>query len=231
MMTRSTAVLALFACATLLQGTFAGRAQTKAKPDDARMCATESGRGAVESCTRAIASRRFTRSDLALLHFRRAMLLREASDLDGAIADLDAAIHLNGDAIPMSADAFDLMIVQRNAFVLRGRTFADKNDYDHALADVAMLLKADGKDIQALALRAGIFVRQGACARAIADFDAVIATDPKAWDGYLGRAQCYAKLGDRDRAVADYRLALAVAVPESVKSQVLSELQKLGAAP
>jgi hypothetical protein len=39
------------------------------------------------------------------------------------------------------------------------------------------------------------------------------------------------KLGDRDRAVADYRLALTGALPESVKSQVLSELQKLGAAP
>ena len=231
MTTRSATVLALLACTALLPGAPAGRAQTKARPDDARICATESGRGAVESCTRAIASRRFTRSELALLHYRRAMLLRDAGDFEGAIADLSAAIHLNGDAIPTSADAFDVMISQRSAYALRGRTFADKNDYDHALADVDMLLKADAKDMRALALRAGIFARQGACARAIADFDAVIATDPKAWDGYLGRAQCYAKLGDRDRAVADYRLALAVAVPESVKSQVLSELQKLGAAP
>jgi tetratricopeptide (TPR) repeat protein len=231
MMTRSTTVLALLACATLLQGASAGRAQTKAKPDDARICATESDRGAVESCTRAIASRRFTRGELALLHFRRAMLLREASDLDGALADLTAAIHLNGDAIPMSADAFDLMISQRNAYVLRGRTFADKNDYDHALADVDVLLKADAKDMRALALRAGIFTRQGACARAIADLDAIIAIDPKAWDGYLGRAQCYAKLGERDRAVADYRLALTGGLPEPIKSQVISELQKLGAAP
>jgi tetratricopeptide (TPR) repeat protein len=221
----------LLACAALLQGALMAHAQPMAKPDDARTCAKESGRAALESCTRAIASRRFTRSELALLHYRRAMLLRDASDFDGAIADLSAAIHLNGDAIPTAPDAFDLMISQRSAYALRGRTFADKNDYDHALADVDMLLKADAKDLRALALRAGIFARQGACARAIADFAAVIASDPKAWDGYLGRAQCYVKLGDRDRAVADYRLALTGALPESVKSQVLSELQKLGAAP
>jgi len=230
-MRRSTTVLALLACAALLPGAPAGRSQTTAKPDDSRTCATASGPAAIASCTRAIAARRFARGDLALLHVRRAMLLREANDLDGAIADLTAAIHLNGDAIPVSADAFDLMISQRNAYALRGRTFADKNDYDHALADVDMLLKADAKDVRALALRAGIFAKQGACERAIADFDAAIAIDPKAWDGYLGRARCYAKLGERDRAVADYRLALAGGVPDAIKPQVLSELQKLGAAP
>ena len=124
-------------------------------------------------------SRRFTRSELALLHYRRGMLLREANELDGAIADFTTAIHLNGDVIPISADAFDLMITQRNAFAQRGRTFADKNDFAHALEDIDALLKSDAKNIRALALRAGIFARQGACARAVADLDAVIAIDPK----------------------------------------------------
>ncbi|HLH92417.1 MAG TPA: tetratricopeptide repeat protein [Xanthobacteraceae bacterium] len=228
-MTRPTTVVLLLAGMALLDSSAGALAQ--AKPDDARTCALESGAAALDGCTRAIASRRFGRSELALLHYRRGVLRRAASDLDGAIADFTAAIHLNGDVIPTSADAFDLLISQRNAYRQRGQTFVDKSDYERALADVDALLKADAKDIHALALRAGILVKQGACARAIADFDAVVAIDAKAWDGYLGRAQCYVKLGERDRAVADYRTALAGGVPDAVKSQILEELQKLGAAP
>jgi tetratricopeptide (TPR) repeat protein len=227
-MTRPTTVLLLLAGAAL-QGVPLADAQTR--PDDARTCALESGRAALDGCTRAIASRRFGRGELALLHYRRGVLLREASDLDGAIADFTAAIRLNGDVIPMSADAFDLMISQRNAYLQRSRTFADRSDYDRALADVDALLKADAKDIRALALRADISARQGDCAHAVADFDAIIAIDAKAWDGYLGRARCYAKLGERERAVADYRAALAGGLPEAVKPQILEELQKLGVAP
>jgi len=224
-------MLVLLACAALPWGAPMARGQTTAKPDDARVCAKESGQVARESCRRAIASRRFSRSELALLHYRRGMLLREENDLDGAIADFTTTIHLNGDVIPMSADALDLMISQRNAYLQRGRTFADKNDDVRALADVDTLLKADSRDIHALALRARILVRQDACARAIADFDAVIAIDARAWDGYLGRAQCYAKLGERARAVADYRTALAGGVPDAVRPHILEELHKLGVAP
>jgi tetratricopeptide (TPR) repeat protein len=226
MMTRS--ILALLACSMLLH---APPVRAQPKPDDARSCALESGRAALEGCTRAIASRRFSRSELALLHYRRGTLLRETNDLDGAIADFTVAIRLNGDVIPMSADAFDIMISQRNAYLQRGGTFADKNDYGRALADIDTLLKADARDIRALGLRAEIFTRQGACPRAIAEFDAIIAIDAKAWNGYLGRARCYAQLGERDRAVADYRTALAGGVPDAAKPQILLELQKLGAAP
>ena len=229
MKTRPTTVVLLLAGAALLLGPAVSHAQ--ARPDDARTCALESGRAALEGCTRAIAARRFGHSELALLHYRRGLLRRETSDLDGAIADFTTAIHLNGDVIPTSADAFDLLISQRNAFRQRGQTFADKNDDDRALADADTLLEADARDLRALALRAGIRVKQGACARAISDFDAIVTIDAKAWDGYLGRARCYAKLGERERAVADYRVALAGGVPEAVKPQIVEELQKLGAAP
>ncbi len=227
-MTRFPLVLCLLACGAVPA---ALRAQPAPRADDARTCATQSGPVAIESCTRAIASRRFRQSDLALLHYRRAMLLRDANELDRAIADVTVAIHLNGDAIPMSADAFDLRISQRNAYALRGRTFADKRDYDHALADFAALLAADPRDVSALMARAGILAQQGACERAVADYGAVLAVDPKASDGYLGRARCYAGLGERERAIADYRAALAAGVSDAIKAQVLAELEKLGGAP
>ncbi len=230
-MTRSSIVLGLLACGAALHGPPAARAQPSPRPDDARTCATQSGQAAIDGCTRAIASRRFKRSDLALLHYRRAMLRREAKDFDGAITDFSAAIHLNGDAIPMSADAFDVRMAQRSAYALRGRTFEDKGDYEHALADYDALMKADPKDMQGLLARARTLAKKGACDRAVADYDAIIAIDPAAWGARLGRARCYATLGDRDHAIADYRAVLAGAPPDAIGVQALSELQQLGAAP
>src|SRR5262249_19636731 len=158
---------------------------------------TATGQAAIDSCTRAIASHHYTRSDLALLHYRRAMLLRDAADPGRAIADFTAAIHLNGDVMPTSADAFDLRISLRNAYVNRGRAYEDQNDYVRALADYEVLVKADPKDPLALASRARTLEKTGACGRAIADYDAVIAGDPKAGESYIGRARCRRQRGDR----------------------------------
>ena len=227
-MSRFSLVLYLLACVALPT---AACAQSARRADDARICATQAGPAAVESCSRAIASRHFAHRELALLHYRRAVLLRDANELDRAIADVTVAIHLNGDAIPTSADAFDLRVSQRHAYALRGAAYAEKHDYDHALADYDALLAADPRDVSALMARAGVFARQGACERAVADYDAALTLDPKVPDGYLGRARCHVQLGKRDRAVADYRAALAAGVSDAVKPQILAELEKLGAAP
>jgi tetratricopeptide (TPR) repeat protein len=227
-MTRFSTVLCLLACSALPAP---ANAQAAAPGDDARTCATQTGPAAIDGCTRAIASRRFAHGEVALLHYRRAVLLREANELDRAIADVTTTIELNGNAIPMAADAFDLRITQRNAYALRARTFADKRDYARALADYAVLLAADPRDVSALLARAGVLAQQGACERALADYDAAIGFDAKGPDGYLGRARCHARLGARGRAIADYRAALAAGVPDAIRGEVAAELEKLGAAP
>ena len=222
--------LRVVGCGVLLQASSAVWAQSS-RPDDARTCALNTGQAAIESCTRAIASHRFSQTELALLHYRRAMLLRDANDLGRAIGDFSTAIHLNGDVMPMSADAFDLRISQRNAYTNRGRTYEDQKDYARALADYEVLLKADPTDPLALSRRAWTLERAGACERALADFDALIANDPKVWDSYLGRARCRTQRGNRDGAIADYRAALALPLPDAVKPDVQSALQELGATP
>jgi tetratricopeptide (TPR) repeat protein len=173
-MRRSSLVLCLLAGGAVLAAVSSAHAQNP-RNDDARTCATQGGPAAIEACTRAIAARGFSQRDLALLHYRRAVLLREANELDRAIADVTIAIRLNGDAIPTSADAFDLLIVQRNAYALRGGVFADKRDYVRALADYEALLAADPRDIAALLARAAILAQQGERERAIADYRAALA--------------------------------------------------------
>jgi tetratricopeptide (TPR) repeat protein len=199
--------------------------------DDARACALGSGPAAIESCTRALASRRFTRNELALLHYRRATLRRDAGDLAAAIDDFTAAIHLNGDVIPMSANAFDLRVSQRNAYLNRGRAYAAAGDAVRARADFDALLRADPKDAQALLGRARSLETTAACDRALADYQAALALDPAAWESQIGRARCHAALGQRDRAIAAYRAALALPLPDAVRPDVTAALRALGAEP
>ena len=220
--------LAILVCGLLVAGAPAARAQTA---DDARSCALGSGAAAVDSCTRALTSRRFNRNELALLHYRRAMLRRDAGDRAGAIDDFTATIHLNGDVIPVSADAFDVMISQRNAYLNRGRTYTDGGDAIRARADFDTLLRVDPKDTQALASRARAFEASGACDRAVADDDAVLALNPNAWESLVARARCHATLGARDRAIADYKAALALPLPDAVRPDVAAALSALGVTP
>jgi tetratricopeptide (TPR) repeat protein len=220
------------ALGVLLSGLLSQSAPAAPAPaDDARACALGSSPAAIESCTRALASRRFTRAETALLHYRRAMLRRDAADLAAAIDDFTTAIHLNGDVIPMSADAFDLRTSLRNAYLNRGRAYAAAGDAVRARADYEALLRADPKDVQALAARAASFEATGACDRALVDYDAVLALDPRAWESQIGRAHCYATLGQRDRAIAAYRATLALALPDAVKPNVAAALRALGAEP
>ena len=93
----------------------------QAAADDAATCHKASGAVAIAACDRAIASGQFTGIELAKLHTSRGVERKQAGDLDGAIADYDAAIKLN------PKDFF--------AFNNRGNTWRDKGDLDRAIAD------------------------------------------------------------------------------------------------
>jgi tetratricopeptide (TPR) repeat protein len=214
------------------KGSCYGRWCLVGAPSDAQKCEVEGGQPAIDACTRAIASRRFAGRDLALLSYFRATKLIDTGDLDRAIADFNSAIHLNGDVIAASADAFDLRMSQLRAFTGRALAYLRKGDDQHAMADIDKALTAEPGFVDALAVRAAVFEKTGACDRAAADYGEIIRLRPaSAAGGYLGRARCYAKLGQRDRAIADYRAALAMSLPDNVAAEVRAALTQLGAAP
>ena len=115
-------------------------------------------------------------------------------DLDGAIADLDAAIGLD----PNDA----------GAFMTRGNAFDEKADFDRAIADYNEAIRLSPNYAAAYFNRGLAFRRKGDFDHAIADYDQAIKLDPKNASALNNRGIVWFEKGDFDRAIADYNLAL-----------------------
>lgn len=93
-------------------------------------------------------------------------------------------------------------------YVQRGSLWADKGDYDRAIADQSAALKLNAKAPQANYYRGAAWSNKGEFDRAIADFDAAIkirSDDPVI---YHARAIELTVKGDYPRAISDFDKAL-----------------------
>jgi tetratricopeptide (TPR) repeat protein len=143
--------------ATLLLAAGAALAQS----DDRAVCERASGVAAIEACSRAIASGRFSGTDLAKLHTNRGVELKQKGDLDGALKDYDAAIRLN------PADFF--------AFNNRANVRRDKGDLAGAIADYGEAARLEPAYAAAYVNRGLVQERIGALEQARASFTAALA--------------------------------------------------------
>jgi tetratricopeptide (TPR) repeat protein len=89
--------------------------------DNSERCFKEEGQTAVEVCTRAIQSGKFTGATLATIYNNRAIELRQQSEYDRAIADYSQAIRLDADFT--------------GAYAGRGLAYEGKGDIEKAKAD------------------------------------------------------------------------------------------------
>ena len=178
----------------VLLGT-AGAAPGQTAPD-AELCANITGKPdlAIQHCTKAIDSRRFSGELLARLHYNRGFELSAKGMHDLAIADFDAAIRLH----PRFADAY----------YTRGNAWGHKHDSDRAISDYDAALRLNPKDKSALGSRAFEWAIKGDYARAIADHDAVVRLDAKDAIAYHGRGRARFYTGDFARAVPDLQEAM-----------------------
>jgi tetratricopeptide (TPR) repeat protein len=165
-------------------------------PQDAELCfnITRNPDLAIQHCTRAIESGKFSADLLARLHYNRAVELSGKGQYDRAISDCDAAIGLN----PKFSDAY----------YVRGNSWSSKGDSDRAIADFDSALRLNPKDKSALGARAFEWMIKGDYARAIADHDAVIQLDPKSSMSYNGRGRARLYTGDYARAIPDLQEAM-----------------------
>ena len=163
---------------------------------DADRCANISGNPdlAIQHCTRAIESGKFSGELLARLHFNRAIEWSAKGEFDRAIADYDAAIKLS----PQSADSY----------FNRGNAWAHKGDPDRAIADYDAAIKLDPREPAAYGGRAVEWAVKGDYPRAIADYDTALKLDPKSPSALLGRGRARFYSGDTQRAVLDMEQAM-----------------------
>lgn len=173
----------------------AAAAHGQSTPDSER-CASITGNPdlAIQHCTRAIESQKFSGEPLARLYFNRGVEWAAKGEFDRAIADYDAAIKLQ----PRSADTF----------FNRGNAWANKGDPDRAIADYDAAIKLDPKESAAYGGRAVEWAVKGDYTRAIADYDAAIKLDPKGASALLGRGRARFYGGDFQRAALDMEQAM-----------------------
>jgi tetratricopeptide (TPR) repeat protein len=119
--------------------------------DDAKTCTKESGDAAIEACSRAIGSKRYSGHALARLYLNRGVERRVKEDYDQALADFGEALtadkkyadaYFNRCSIYNFKKAYDSAITECGQAIKLGpsadATLASDNeklDEDHALSD------------------------------------------------------------------------------------------------
>ena len=173
----------------------AGAAWGQVELTDAQLCFAIGGNPdlAIQHCTRAIDSGKYSGDQLHRLHLARGAEWSAKGDHDRAIVDYDAAIRLD----EKSAEAFHN----------RGSAWANKGETDKAIADYDTAIKLDPTESSPYAGRAVEHSIKGDYARATADFDTAIKLDPKAPVAYFGRGRARFYRGDFPGAVADLEAA------------------------
>ncbi len=200
-----------------------------AKSDPWTGCSGEDPDVRIASCTEIITSAsRKTKQNKIAAYINRGGAYRAKGDFDRAIADLDAALHLD----PRSAAAlierasvfhakgdldraigdYDRAIAawpqSAAAFYGRGEVYRAKDDLDRAVANYDRALQLDANLAAAYVSRAEVYRRKGDLDRALADYDAAIERDPDLVSARNSRGLAFSAKGDFDQAVVDFSKAL-----------------------
>lgn len=150
-------------------------------------------------------------------------------DLDGAIADFDAAIELNPakattfynrgylnnlagnheQALRDCTEAIALLPDYDEAFYQRGVAHQDLGDLDAAIVDFSEVLRLNPYSIKAYYKRASCYAARDDVQGAVADYTQAILRVPKDANAYLQRGIFLTKLQEYRTAVADFSSALS----------------------
>ncbi|MDR0981837.1 MAG: tetratricopeptide repeat protein [Culturomica sp.] len=90
----------------------------------------------------------------------------------------------------------------------RGNAYADKGDYDKAIADYDKVIELDPINAVTYHNRGIAYTRKGDYDKAIADYNKAIELDPNTAFTYTCRGIAYAQKGDYNQAMGDYSKAI-----------------------
>jgi tetratricopeptide (TPR) repeat protein len=126
--------------------------------------------------------------------FQRGASSHRAGDLPGALADFEAAAHLE----PANAELRNICGAMRQAL----------GDVDGALADFEAALRLNPAYAEALNNRGVLHLQRGDQGRAQTDFDAALRVAPTYVEAYSNRGVARQNRGDTAGAIADFDRAL-----------------------
>jgi tetratricopeptide (TPR) repeat protein len=170
-----------------------------ATADDADTCKKASGDVAIEACTRAIVSDKYSSEDLSALFFYRGKNNKDKREYDRAIADYGQAIKFNPNSV--------------GAHINRANLFNRNKSYDRAIADIDYVLSipsglgnyAKGR---AYDFRGDSYYGLGNFDLAIQDYTQSIRFDPTTDATFNSRCMARTIVGQLQLALADCNHAL-----------------------
>jgi tetratricopeptide (TPR) repeat protein len=95
-------------------------------------------------------------------------------------------------------------------FYDRGVQFANKGDYETAIADFTEAIRLDPNNKEAYNWRGSAYHNNNDYDWAIADYTQAIRIDPNYMSAYYNRGNAYSNKSDYDRAIADYTQAIRI---------------------
>lgn len=119
----------------------------------------------------------------------RALLQRQESDYDKAIADYTKALDLDPNC--------------GEAYAGRGVVHQNRGASDLAMADYTKAIESNPHSAEAYHHRGQCYQTVGDYDKAIADLTEAIELDPSNFTAYASRSECYQAKGDYDKAKAD----------------------------
>ncbi|XUM22178.1 caspase family protein [Bradyrhizobium oligotrophicum S58] len=147
----------------------------------------------IAACTRIIALKVFSGSQLATIYFWRAVGWNKKGDYTHVIADATEALRLQ----PAQA-----------IYNLRGSAYYDKGEYEIAIADFNDAIKSGAPSGTLFHNRGNAYRGTGDYAKAIADYDQAIRLTPKSALSWQNRGISKEATGDLDGALGDINEAI-----------------------
>src|SRR5438105_3469322 len=95
-------------------------------------------------------------------------------------------------------------------YLVRGRAYNAKRDFDRALADYDEAIRADAKVATAFSLRGDVWLQKREFDRAIADYEHAIELDPKLAIAFAARGAAWAGKGELGMAIKDFTRATQI---------------------
>lgn len=134
--------------------------------DDFDICYQEAGDDAMEACTRAITSGKYSGNELAALYSNRGAAWYDRGNNERALRDQDDAIRIDPNYGP--------------AYSNRGNVYSSFGQLDRAIQDYSKALEINPRDARTLNNRGDVYTAMGKYDLALQDLDAAIKIEPNA---------------------------------------------------
>lgn len=146
-------------------------------------------------------------SPTAATYSNRGLAHLKKQDYDNAIADFAEAVRLDQNG-PDYNEAIHLDPTYALAYIGRAIAWADKHDYEKAIADYNEAIRFDPNSAIAYYNRGRAWFDNKDYDKAVADFDKAIHFDPTFAAPYIGRGLIWRCKNDYNKAITDYGQAL-----------------------